>query len=64
MSDIFQSPFRRAILGLLIGLGLGLLVGTVGFGHTWQDAIFPAIGQGIGLAFVFYVVFPLTAPNE
>ncbi len=64
MSDIFQSPFRRAILGLFLGLGLGFVIGIGGFGESWQEATFSAIGTGIGLAFIFYVVFPLTVPAD
>ena len=54
MSVIFQSTLRRATLGLLIGFGVGLLTGVVGFGEPWQEAAVPAVGNGIGLAVVFY----------
>ncbi|WP_293027399.1 hypothetical protein [Natronococcus sp.] len=63
MVDVFQSPFRRAALGLFLGFGVGFIVGIGGFGQPWQEAIFSAVGNGIALAFVFYVVFPLTVPN-
>ena len=64
MSDVFQSPFRRAILGLFLGLGVGFVIGISGFGESWQEAIFSAIGTGIGLAFMFYVVFPVTVSTD
>lgn len=54
MSDIFQSPFERAILGLFLGIGLGFVIGIGGFGDSWQEATFSATGSGIGFAFVFY----------
>ncbi len=64
MRDIFQSPLQRAILGLFLGLGLGFVIGIGGFGESWQETTFSAIGTGIGLAFTFYVVFPLTVPTD
>jgi len=54
MSVIFQSPLRRTTLGLFIGFGVGLLTGVVGLGVPWQEAAVPAVGNGFGLAVVFY----------
>lgn len=50
-----QPPFRRASLGFLLAFVVSLLVGVVGLGDPWQEAIAPAVGTGIGLAVVFYV---------
>lgn len=56
MDGFGQSPHRMAIVGFLVGTGVGLLTGVVGFGDPWREAMLPAVGIGIGLAFAFYVV--------
>ncbi len=58
MGAIWQSPSQEAIFGFLIGTGVTLLIGVIGFGDPWKEVIVLAVGAGISLAFVFNVVAP------
>jgi hypothetical protein len=58
MDIIWQSLFRKAVVGFFLGTGVGLVTGVVVLGNPWQEAIGIALGTGIGLAVVFYTLRP------
>ncbi len=56
MTTRWQSPYRKAIIGFLIGTTVGLATGVFAVGDPWQEEIIPALGTGIGIAVAFYFV--------
>ena len=64
MSSVFQSPIQIAFLGFSVGVTVAFLTGTVGFDHSWERALIPAIGNGIGIAVGFYIVSTVRASND
>ena len=52
-----QSPLRMVIGGFLVATAVPLLVGVVGYGDPWQEAITTAVATGLGVSIAFYIYY-------
>ena len=59
-----QIALRMAVVGFVVATIVPLLVGVVGYGDPWDEAIVTAVATGLGVSIVFYLFYSTVSEGQ